>query len=295
MKSLIVAIILCTMMAGVSAEGTDSTGEAVVARVNELQVTAKEIKAGIGLQIWRETKDAIQKEKIVEGLVRDILQRKILARNAREDLEGKNKQDQFLIKLATDKALSDLYLDHKIRQTVDGLPIEMLAKEEFRAYPEKYMKDRAKARHILVMNHPSCQNNPEDQIANLKSRIEAGEAFETLAGKYSDDKPSAMKGGDLGWITRGRTVKEFEEALFKLRTPGELSSPVKTQYGIHLIQLNEYEPGDKVTFKDVQGEIMDEIRLKKIKETRANILNNLIETDRMFIDAEAVKNIAEAL
>lgn len=74
------------------------------------------------------------------------------------------------------------------------------------------------------------------QILDIKSRIEAGESFNDLARKYSDDPGSARLGGDLGWQTRGQFVPEFEAAAFNLEI-GEMSDLVETDFGFHLIRL----------------------------------------------------------
>lgn len=84
-----------------------------------------------------------------------------------------------------------------------------------------------RARHILV--------NTEDEAWALKSRITEGESFEALASKYSKC-PSSEKGGDLGYFNRGQMVPEFENVAFE--TPiGEVSDPVKTRFGWHLIKV----------------------------------------------------------
>jgi foldase protein PrsA len=85
------------------------------------------------------------------------------------------------------------------------------------------------ARHILV--------NSESQANELKDRIDSGEFFEVLAKEYSKDG-SAARGRDLGSFGPGRMVKPFEEAAFDLK-PGEVSAPVKTQFGYHLIKRYE--------------------------------------------------------
>jgi peptidyl-prolyl cis-trans isomerase C len=84
-----------------------------------------------------------------------------------------------------------------------------------------------RASHILV-----------DSLAkatDLKAKVDAGDSFEDLA-KANSSCPSGREGGDLGWFTRGMMVKPFEESCFSM-TVGEVSAPVQTQFGYHLIKL----------------------------------------------------------
>ncbi len=85
------------------------------------------------------------------------------------------------------------------------------------------------ARHILV--------DTEDEIKAIQKRLDNGITFEYLAQKYSKC-PSGANGGDLGFFKRGQMVKEFEDAAFSMQ-PGEISQPVKTQFGWHLIKVIE--------------------------------------------------------
>jgi parvulin-like peptidyl-prolyl isomerase len=78
-------------------------------------------------------------------------------------------------------------------------------------------------------------------ITEIKQKLDAGEDFATLAQQYSEDTGSAANGGELGWFGRGQMVPEFEDAAFALQ-PGQVSDPVQTQYGYHLIQVEERDP-----------------------------------------------------
>lgn len=100
------------------------------------------------------------------------------------------------------------------------------------------------ARHILL--RPSEIQSLEDARAKLlalKSRIEQGEDFANLARAHSEDTGSAASGGELGWVTPGQLVPEFEKAMEALK-PGQLSAPVRTPFGLHLIQVLERRERD---------------------------------------------------
>lgn len=86
-----------------------------------------------------------------------------------------------------------------------------------------------RASHILVSSL--------EEANHLAKELKAGKDFGELAGKYSSC-PSGKEGGDLGFFSKGQMVKEFEDAAFSLK-PGEVSQPIKTQFGYHLIKVTE--------------------------------------------------------
>ena len=89
------------------------------------------------------------------------------------------------------------------------------------------MSDKIKCSHILVEKH--------SEAISLLERIRKGEKFGKLAKEFSLDSGSAKRDGSLGYFGRGKMVKEFEKSAFSLQ-PGQISEPVKTQYGYHIIK-----------------------------------------------------------
>jgi peptidyl-prolyl cis-trans isomerase D len=119
------------------------------------------------------------------------------------------------------------------------------------------MPERVQARHILFMT----QGKPAGDEAKIKAKAEdtlkklrAGADFAETAKKDSDDTSSAAKGGDVGWVTRGQMVPEFEKATFSLK-PGVISDLVKTQYGYHIIQVQAHEEARVRPFAEVKAEL----------------------------------------
>lgn len=118
------------------------------------------------------------------------------------------------------------------------------------------LPEQREASHILLS---ADEGETEEQIAQLqsiKSRITAGESFAELAKEFSDDVGSADSGGSLGVITPGAMVPAFEEAVFALQAEGEISPPVVTEFGVHLIQLDKITPESGKPFEEVQQEII---------------------------------------
>lgn len=118
--------------------------------------------------------------------------------------------------------------------------------------------EQVHARHILVQN--------EEMARLVLNRLKAGDDFAAVAKEFSQDPSTKDQGGDLGWFPRGRMVAEFEEVAFSLPV-GELSEPVKTQYGYHIIRVEERDPNRP----------LDETALE---EARAQALDNWLQEQR---------------
>jgi peptidyl-prolyl cis-trans isomerase SurA len=100
------------------------------------------------------------------------------------------------------------------------------------------MVTQTKARHILIkLSQVRDDEQAKERIEQLKQRINQGESFEVLARSNSEDS-TAPQGGDLGWLTPGETVPAFEQAMDSLQ-PGQVSEPVRSQFGWHLIRVDD--------------------------------------------------------
>lgn len=136
------------------------------------------------------------------------------------------------------------------------------------------------ARHILVkVNEAMSDQDAKNRVAQLKERIEHGAKFEELARQFSEDG-SASRGGDLNWLSPGVTVPEFEKAMDTL-PPGQLSEPVRTPFGWHLIQVLERRNED-VSKERQHMQARQELRSRKAEEAYQEWLRQL--RDRAYIE-----------
>ncbi len=124
------------------------------------------------------------------------------------------------------------------------------------------------ARHILLRTGPQLSEAAAaERLNEYRRRIQAGQAdFATLAREHSQDG-SAKQGGDLGWANPGRYVPEFEQALSTLR-PGEISEPLVSRFGVHLIQLVDRREA-KLNQREQRDMLRDAVREKKLEEAYA--------------------------
>ncbi len=143
---------------------------------------------------------------------------------------------------------------------------------------------QAKAAHILVRvgqtGGSAAEDTAREKVADVIRRVKAGEDFAKLAKERSDDPASASKGGDLGLVSQGEMVPQFEQALFALKK-GEVSpEPVRTPFGFHAIKVTDVREGGRKPLKEVAGQIRDRLQADaseqaakaKAEEMRAKLL-----------------------
>jgi peptidyl-prolyl cis-trans isomerase D len=173
---------------------------------------------------------------------------------------------------ATDQEQKDFYEKNKTRYNVPEKrqakyvfvsslrmrPEITVSDTELRTYydqhrPEYALPERVKAQHILF----KTQGKKPEEVAPIREkarqvleRAKKGEDFGALAKQFSEDT-SAAAGGDLGFFTRGQMVPEFDRAAFSL-APGTVSELVDSQFGIHIIKVNEKDPGQQRSFEDMK-------------------------------------------
>ena len=140
---------------------------------------------------------------------------------------------------------------------------------------------KTKVRHILIKTNELLDDAEASKRAwALKERLTSGDDFATLARAHSDDKGSAIKGGSLDWVESGALVKPFEEAMSKLKI-NEISDPIQTQFGWHIIQVLDRENRDNsAEFK--KNQVREAIRKRKIEEETELWLRKL--RDEAFVE-----------
>ena len=157
---------------------------------------------------------------------------------------------------------------------------------------ERYVSpERRRARHILV------ESGTDDAAAKaraeqLLARARAGEDFATLASQNSDDPGSKAQGGDLGWATRESFVAPFADALFTMEK-GEIRGPVKTQFGYHVIRVDEIEAAHQRPFDEVRAELEDDYRRDEAQARFYERSQQL--ADEAFANLDSLDGVAQTL
>jgi|TARA_B100000809_G_scaffold77060_1_gene74825 peptidyl-prolyl cis-trans isomerase SurA len=177
--------------------------------------------------------------------------------------------------------IRDQILVSKITQFEIGNRVKVSEKSIIKYYKknqkEFWEEGKVRTRHILfISERGSSENRRRAKLRQAKkvlSEIRKGSDFSKLAIKYSEDV-SASSGGDVGFVKRGKMVREFEEAVFSLK-PGQISDIVETEYGYHIIKVDEVLPGKTLTLKDVKNRIHKILSMQKQKQVYDDWINEL--------------------
>jgi peptidyl-prolyl cis-trans isomerase D len=166
-----------------------------------------------------------------------------------------------------------------------------VTEEEARQYYTQHLSDyripdRVKVAHILfkTAGKPAAEvATIEKKARDVLNQIKAGADFGDLAKRYSEDT-TASKGGELDWIVRGQTVKEFEDTAFAMK-PGQVSDLVKTVYGIHILKLEDKQTAHLQSFAEVRGSILAEMEKQRVADAQEKLADALVDRLRLKSDA----------
>lgn len=234
------------------------------------------------------TKDELynaMKDKVGQQALQQLVYEKVLSKKYPvTDKELNQKVDQLKKDMGSNFQMALAQYGYKneddLKKTMKvGLMEEKAALKEVKAtdkelkdYYDKYQPE-IKARHILVADEATAKE--------VKQKLDNGEKFEDLAKKYSKDTGTAQNGGDLGWFGTGKMDPAFEKAAYALKL-NEISAPVKSQFGYHIIQKTGEKKKQsfdamkkdieyKVKSAKLTNEIIDKVMQKELKEANVKV------------------------
>lgn len=169
------------------------------------------------------------------------------------------------------RAQRDAYYEKAVKDAVGEQTARALYEQKVKEIPQE---EEVQARHILVEG--------EELAKSLAEKARSGEDFSKLAEENSKDPGSKGNGGMLGYFTKGQMVEEFSDAAFALKE-GDVSDPVKSQYGWHVIKVEDRRMKPLPTFDEVKGQISQALEQQKGQEVSKALRD---KTDITYVDAE---------
>jgi peptidyl-prolyl cis-trans isomerase C len=210
-------------------------------------------------------------------LLQFVIENELMA--AAGEKENLDETDTFdaRVKYHERRALRDAFFDSSISGAVNDNDAKKIYDEKI---AQMKPTQEVHARHILVAT--------EDEAKDVKKRVAAGEDFAKVADETSKDKNA--EGGDLGFFARGQMLKPFEDAAFALDV-GEISDPVQTQFGWHIIKVEEKRDQKPPSFDEVKAAIMTQLVAQKAQVVVTGLRNDAkIE----IVDPEIKRSMEDA-
>ena len=268
-KKFLTAIILVLTL---SSFAYSAEADKVLARVNGQDITEAEVLEFIkpfGQQAMMLYGTPQGKKMILD----DVISMRLYALDA--EAQRLDDTPEFQAQMAAAKRA--MLAQASMRKAIDGLTISDDEAQKFYADNQQMFvqPERVHARHILVSDDVT--------LAKVVYALKSGTSFDAVAKEYSIDPGSAENGGDLGEFPRGVMVPEFEKAAFELKNAGDVSEPVKTQFGWHIIKLEEHIAESSMPFEQVKPQILQELREQKTQQVltdKAKELEGVYKVER---------------
>ncbi|WP_237426667.1 MULTISPECIES: peptidylprolyl isomerase [unclassified Delftia] len=255
-------------------------------------VTADDIKADGILRVPEHVRaELYSKPQSVEQIAGNLHVRRVMAEQAVKDGLGDRPEVKAAIQIMRDKVLSDAMLAEFDRKHAPSeQDAERLARNIYAAQPERFKaEEQVRVRHILVSGQDDAAKAKAEQ---LLKQLRDGADFAKLAEQESADKSNAAKGGDLGFFGKGKMVPAFETAAFGLKKKGELSDVVATQFGFHIIQLEEHRAAGTKLFEEVRPALLREVRSSAQRDARQEMVQKIqkdAKIDKAAVEAYAAE------
>ena len=250
----------------------------VLGKAGKYQVTVEDLDKLIGPRAFRSYEDELNVKK--QAVQRALEEKLILTAAYNERYDTLPEIKQFVESNKKSRLLQALY-DIEIVKNAKDIP----ESEVKSAY--EMMKEEINAAHILV--------DSKELADSIYKMLKNGASFEELAAKYSLDRGTKDRGGDLGWFTAFTMDPDFEKAAFALN-PGQFSEPVKTRFGWHIIMVKGKRKNPNLkTFEEEKERITDLLRRKKQRELVDKFLENLKNEANIQFNPDAVKIVLREL
>lgn len=243
----------------------------VVAKVDGMTITERDLANAT--EDLQDRLAQLPDERKRDELVNFLVDLKLGAKAAATAKIGETPEFASRLAYMRDKLLLDEYISREAKKAVTPEAAKKLYDDTVKTMAPE---EEVHARHILVEDEAKAKEAAE--------RIKKGEDFAKVAGELSKDPGSGKEGGDLGWFTKERMVPEFAEAAFKLEK-GQVSAPVKSQFGWHVIKLEDKRTKPLPKFEEVKPQI-DQYLERKAQQDIVVALREKAKVERLDKPAE---------
>lgn len=286
-----IVLVMISMISPAQADPfAGQTDDTVLMRHGPVTITQADFQAELQ-RIPEKHRDAfLTSSERIRKVLASMFTQKVLAQEAREAGLDQDPLVKERIELAVDKLLAEVRIEHLIEEAPQP-DFEALAREYYQANPDQFqIPEQVHASHILISTAERSEEEARARAEKVLDLVRQGEkSFSELAVEYSDDPSVTQNRGDLGFFGRGKMVKPFEEAAFGLENPGDISPLVETQFGFHIIRLEEHQPAGKLSFAKVKEKLIEQEKQKYEARVRNMHVSRIRSMDDIEVNQEAIE------
>jgi peptidyl-prolyl cis-trans isomerase C len=307
------AFVAGLLAAGAAAAQSAPADDPVLVDRNGVTVTRKDFEAEL-MKMPADIRGGFVNDKTRIGkMVQRLIVQKALARDAEAAKLGQSPDAMRRIDLERQRVMAQLYIED-VEQRAEHEFDANLARQEARAR-EIYIADRRKyeipeqvsASHILFDIKKHSKDEAQRLANDAYARLTRGADFEAVAKELSEDASVKINNGQLGWFDRKTMDPAFSQAVFGMTRPGEISPPVLSSFGWHIIRYQGRRPQRVQSFDEVKDSIIADLRKKYVTEQREMVIAkvrddpdmkvNVANIDALYVrpDTEGMKRALEAV
>ena len=230
----------------------------------------------------------------VEKAAKEFILHKALAMQAQKLGLDRSAEVKKLIEMNQNRLLGMIYLSD-YSDNVKLPDFESIAFENYSLNKKQFMQaETVNAQHILI-HFDGDENKSQLFAKDIREKIiQAKKSFSDLAKEYSNDPSATENGGNLGFFDKNQMVSEFSDAAFSLKV-GEISQPVKSQFGWHIIQVLEKNPAKQLAFSEVKDSLILTAEQNFKQEARNNKIRDTVYTPKLKVNEDLINKIVHDL
>lgn len=250
-----------------------------IATIDGEKITVKEFNAELD-KIPLNMKMLVASQSGKRDFLNRLIERRLILQEAKKENVDKDKDFQDRLVEIKDQLMMQSLLKKKVNTEVKLADADL--EKYYDEHKEEFKRDKQiQTRQIVVKT--------EQEAKDIAARIAKGEDFADLAKRYSIDPSAKNTGGDIGYHPRGTLIPEYEAAAFQLTKIGQVSPPVKTQIGYHIIKLEGMKAGDYVPFPEVKDFIRQKLTQAKQAEVLQKYVEDLKKKSKILINDDLLK------
>jgi peptidyl-prolyl cis-trans isomerase C len=261
--------------AAAAAPAAQPLKDPVVATVNGQPIRLSELE--IAQQALPQQYRNMPLQAVFPALLDRIVDSKLVVQEGKKSKVTDDPAFKKRMAFVEDQVLQDFWIQREVARKVTAEKLQQRYEERLKSMPSE---EEVHARHILV----STEDEAKAIIADLKK----GAAFDKLAKEKSTDKASGAEGGDLGWFKKSDMVKEFADAAFALKKDELTETPVKTQFGYHVIKVEDRRKAPPPAFEELADQLREEMAREAVT-AQLDQLRSGAKIEKFNIDGSKVE------